>query len=163
MKCGCSIYFFLNSANLICWSTDISKFSRGSLGLRDWESWLYRNYNINPSQNTPEIYKEWKSVPSSKRPPPPYSSSAAHYILLSPFKVGDCSIRSGSPLFVNSSQVMFRDKLSGLGLFNILTIFIINILMRQLTILTNFRLNKFYPYYILEESNLNFMYVRLCD
>ena len=41
VKCGCSIYFFLNSANLICRGTDISKYFRGSLGLRDNGSQLY--------------------------------------------------------------------------------------------------------------------------
>ena len=41
VKCGCSIYFFLNSANLICRGTDISKCFRESLGIRDNESWLY--------------------------------------------------------------------------------------------------------------------------
>ena len=40
-KCGCSNYFFLNSANLICRGTDISKYFRGSLGIRDNESQLY--------------------------------------------------------------------------------------------------------------------------
>ena len=34
-------FFFLNSVNLICRSTDISKYFRESLGLRDNESWLY--------------------------------------------------------------------------------------------------------------------------
>ena len=33
--------FFLNSANLICQDTDISKYFRESLGLRDKESRLY--------------------------------------------------------------------------------------------------------------------------
>ena len=37
-KCGCSNYFFLNSANLICRGTDISKYFRESLGIRDNES-----------------------------------------------------------------------------------------------------------------------------
>ena len=41
VKCGCSIYFFLKSANLICRSTDISKYFRESLGVRDNESQLY--------------------------------------------------------------------------------------------------------------------------
>ena len=41
MKFGCSIGNFLNSANLICRSTDISKCFRGSLRLRDNESRLY--------------------------------------------------------------------------------------------------------------------------
>ena len=35
VKCGWSIHFFLNSANLICLGTDISKYSRESLGLPD--------------------------------------------------------------------------------------------------------------------------------
>ena len=34
-KFGCSIGIFLNSANLICLSTDISKCFRGSLRLRE--------------------------------------------------------------------------------------------------------------------------------
>ena len=33
--------FYLNSANLICRSTDISKYFRQSLGIRDNESRLY--------------------------------------------------------------------------------------------------------------------------
>ena len=41
MKFGCSIGIFLNSANLICRSTDISKSFRGSLRLRENESRLY--------------------------------------------------------------------------------------------------------------------------
>ena len=41
MKFGCSIGIFLNSAHLICRSTDISKCFRGSLRLRDNESRLY--------------------------------------------------------------------------------------------------------------------------
>ena len=35
--------FLLNSANLICRDTDISKYFRESLGLRDNESQLYLN------------------------------------------------------------------------------------------------------------------------
>ena len=38
VKCGC---FFLNSANLICRGTDILKYFRESLGIRDNESRLY--------------------------------------------------------------------------------------------------------------------------
>ena len=38
VKCGCSIYFFLNSAILICRGTDISKHFRESLRIRDNES-----------------------------------------------------------------------------------------------------------------------------
>ena len=41
MKCGCSIGIFLSSAHLICRSTDISKYFRGSLRLRNNESRLY--------------------------------------------------------------------------------------------------------------------------
>ena len=41
MKFGCLIGIFLNSANLICRSTDISKCFRGSLRFRDNESRLY--------------------------------------------------------------------------------------------------------------------------
>ena len=40
VKYDCSNYVFLNSANLICWSTDISKYFRESLGIRDNESGL---------------------------------------------------------------------------------------------------------------------------
>ena len=41
VKCGCSNYCFLNSENLICRGTDISKCFRESLGIRDNESRLY--------------------------------------------------------------------------------------------------------------------------
>ena len=41
VKCGCSIHFFLKSANLICRCTDILKYFRESLGIRDNESRLY--------------------------------------------------------------------------------------------------------------------------
>ena len=41
MKFDCSIGIFLSSAHLICRSTDISKYFRGSLRLRDNESRLY--------------------------------------------------------------------------------------------------------------------------
>ena len=41
VKCGCSIYVFLNFANLICRGTDILKYFRESLGFRDNESRLY--------------------------------------------------------------------------------------------------------------------------
>ena len=43
VKYGCSIYFFLTSANLICRRTDVWKYFRESLGLRDNESRLYSN------------------------------------------------------------------------------------------------------------------------
>ena len=41
MKFGCAICICLNSENLICRTTDISKCFRGSLQLRDNESRLY--------------------------------------------------------------------------------------------------------------------------
>ena len=41
VKSGCSNYCFLNSANLICRGTDISKYFRESLGIQDNESRLY--------------------------------------------------------------------------------------------------------------------------
>ena len=41
VKCGCSSYFFLNSANLICRGMDISKYFRESIEIRDNESRLY--------------------------------------------------------------------------------------------------------------------------
>ena len=44
VKVGCSTGIFLNTANLICRSTDISICFRGSLRLRDNESRLYINF-----------------------------------------------------------------------------------------------------------------------
>ena len=41
VKCSYTNYFFLSSANLICQSTDISKYFRESLGIRDNQSLLY--------------------------------------------------------------------------------------------------------------------------
>ena len=41
VKCGCSIYFFLNFAYLICRGMYISKYFKESFGLRDNESRLY--------------------------------------------------------------------------------------------------------------------------
>ena len=41
VKCGSSNYFFLKSANLICRSTDISKYSIESLGFRDNKSTVF--------------------------------------------------------------------------------------------------------------------------
>ena len=41
VKCGCSVYFFLSSANLICRGKDSLKYFRESLGLRDNGSRLY--------------------------------------------------------------------------------------------------------------------------
>ena len=50
VKCSYTNYFFLNSANLICRSTDISKYFRESLGIRDNESRLYTP--VNPTFTT---------------------------------------------------------------------------------------------------------------
>ena len=44
VKCGCLNYFFLNFANLIGRGTDILKYFRESLGIRDNESRLYLDY-----------------------------------------------------------------------------------------------------------------------
>ena len=44
MKFGCSNCFFLNTTNLICQSSDISKCFSGSLRFRDNESGLYLVY-----------------------------------------------------------------------------------------------------------------------
>ena len=46
MKFGCSFRIFLNSAHLICRSTDISKCFSGSLRVRDNKSGLYMYYDI---------------------------------------------------------------------------------------------------------------------
>ena len=51
VECGKSNEFFLNSANLICRSTDISNYFRESLGIRDNESRLYLFWpNVNISK-----------------------------------------------------------------------------------------------------------------
>ena len=44
MKFGCSFGIFIDSADLICRSTDISKYFSGSLRLRDNESRLYMTW-----------------------------------------------------------------------------------------------------------------------
>ena len=48
------IIFFLNSANLICRGTDISKYFRESLGIRDNESRLYLVTVFTVNIRTPE-------------------------------------------------------------------------------------------------------------
>ena len=48
VKCGRSINFFLKSGNLICRSTDISKYFRESLGIRDNKSRLYLFICVKP-------------------------------------------------------------------------------------------------------------------
>ena len=54
MKFGCLICIFLNSANLICRSTDISKCFRGSLQVRDNETRLYsQTCNLSMQYYTP--------------------------------------------------------------------------------------------------------------
>ena len=49
--------FFLNSANLICRGMDISKYFRGSLGIRDNESRLYLERDV-PINNTKRTCSE---------------------------------------------------------------------------------------------------------
>ena len=58
VKCGCSNYFFFNSANLICRGTDISKYFRESLGIRDNESQLYIcAYFVHVTKDINKIYR----------------------------------------------------------------------------------------------------------
>ena len=53
VKCGCLNYFLLTSANLICRGTDISKYFRESLGIRDNEIRLYnQNHSDETKRNT---------------------------------------------------------------------------------------------------------------
>ena len=52
MKFGCSFGIFLNSAHLICRSTDISKCFSGSLRLRDNESRLYNRFQLYEERDT---------------------------------------------------------------------------------------------------------------
>ena len=58
MEFGSSVCIFINSANLICRSTDISKCFRGSLRLRDNENRLYTQIlsAILPEMHTIEEY-----------------------------------------------------------------------------------------------------------
>ena len=60
VKCDCSIHFFLKSANLICWGTDISKYFRESLGIRDNEGWLYHVSSYTYCKN----YLRWQILVS---------------------------------------------------------------------------------------------------
>ena len=46
VKCGCSIYFFLSSANLFCRGMDISKYLRESIGLPYNENRLYMSPHL---------------------------------------------------------------------------------------------------------------------
>ena len=50
---------FLTSANLICRGTDISKYSRESLGLRDNESRLYVHRNKAPIQLDQSLFHDF--------------------------------------------------------------------------------------------------------
>ena len=56
LKCGCSIYFILNSAILICRGTNISKYFRESPGIRDNESWLYMEESMTVSIFTTQCH-----------------------------------------------------------------------------------------------------------
>ena len=68
VKFGFSIGIFLNTAHLICRSTDISKCFRGSLRLRDNESRLYLNITrITINNNAPHL-----KSPRTKTKEPPW-------------------------------------------------------------------------------------------
>ena len=60
MKFGCSNCFFLNTTNLICRSTDISKCFRGSLWFRDNESRLFYQVTFLCSKRLREKQKQGK-------------------------------------------------------------------------------------------------------
>ena len=92
VKCGCSIYFFHRSGNLICRSTDISKYFRGSLGIRDNESRLYFIFSTKEfcriqrgSNPGPSVYQSNVHPNESSRPakcvvrPNPNVKSIAFY------------------------------------------------------------------------------------
>ena len=63
VKCGCSNYFFLNSANLLCRGTDILKYFRESLGIRDKESRLYMPQNKEKQSNQDPRSKHHENPP----------------------------------------------------------------------------------------------------
>ena len=63
VKCGCLNIFFLKSANLICRDTDISKYFRESLGLRDNES---RLYIVMPHCPEVEPQRKWICTPDRR-------------------------------------------------------------------------------------------------
>ena len=54
----CSIYFFLNSANMIGRGTDISKYFRQSLRLRENESRLYKHKIRNRKNNAKSPHRQ---------------------------------------------------------------------------------------------------------
>ena len=58
-KCGCSIYFFLNSANVTCWGIDILKDYRESLGLQDNKSRLYQAMNNKSTDRMATVYPKY--------------------------------------------------------------------------------------------------------
>ena len=61
MICGYSIYFFLNSSNLICWGMDISKYFRESLALQGNESQLWvDNWALHLENITYSMCKHWR-------------------------------------------------------------------------------------------------------
>ena len=75
-KCGCSNIFFLNSANLICRGTDISKCLRESLEIRDNESRLYQ------LQNSSDFNVQWDDfIWASTRENIPYDMCAQQRLL----------------------------------------------------------------------------------
>ena len=78
VKCCCLSYFFLNSANLICRGTDISKYFREFLGIRDTESRLYMYICIYIYIYI-YIYKKSQKSPPTER-------SAFEECLISPFE-----------------------------------------------------------------------------
>ena len=74
MKFGCSTGIFLNTANLICRSTDISNCFRGSLRLRNNESRLYVKtyqqhylWSYNTPSSCPKCTATKTYIPANKR------------------------------------------------------------------------------------------------
>ena len=59
VKCGWSVYFFLNSANLTCRGTDISKYFSESLGLQDNESQLHILVKNQNKQNDEDLQQKY--------------------------------------------------------------------------------------------------------
>ena len=128
MKFGCSIGIFLNSAHLICRSTDISKCFRGSLRLRDNESRLYVFFILvygprSPSDGVLIISLASPLVTSSyygNRPRLGVHSSASPWVVEAELPA---IIGSGTPLvaaqgtpYVNSPESLWMPES---GLFNI--------------------------------------------
>ena len=116
VKCGCSIYFSL-ILQTWCRSTDISKYFRESLGIRDNKSWRY-----SISRNTMIVYK-WHV---HKRNDQNESISLTHWRLDTPkwvtgkqcrlrsdaaLDAAECGVWSGCRLFSNSSTIFLWDYL----------------------------------------------------